>query len=407
MTVMAASHGRAVMAAGAGGHLIPPPGVTTFGTAGPYVYDAQSALHVPAVARAVQLYSGLVKQCPLDAFRGPDLIDPTPRLVQQPDPDRGATWFVHVSVEDYLLMGNAISLVTQRGADGWPLTVQWLPALWVYVQWTPWAETAVNYFYLGGQLNPADVIHVRRGADRTYPVRGVGVVEQFLSSLDRMAMQEEYERGALEGGAVPSVAVITPQAQITQPVADDAKARWADKFAGPQREPVFLPAGTQVVPLGWSPSDAQLTEARRLSLVDVANMFSIDSYWLSAPNASMTYRTAAPQYQQILRTSLEPVMVDFEDIWSQAWLPRGSRVEFRRRGLLREDLATSMQAAQLGYVAGFMTDVEARQMVGLPAEMEGELKPAPAPPAPPAVPAPAPDDQPPPADEGGSDAPTA
>ena len=406
MTVMAASHGRAVMAAASGGNLIPPPGVSTFGTAGPYVYDTLSALHVPAVTRAVDLYSGLVKQCPLGAFRGPDQLDPTPSLVQQPDPDRGTTWFVQVSVEDYLLMGNAISYITRRGADGWPLSVQWLPALWVYVQWTPWAETAVNYFYLGNQLNPPDVIHVRRGADRTYPVRGVGVIEQHLSSLDRMAMQEEYERGALEGGAVPSVAVITPQAQITQPVADDAKARWADKFAGPQREPVFLPAGTQVVPLGWSPSDAQLTEARRLSLLDVANMFNLDGYWLGAPNASMTYRTAAPMYQQILRTSLEPVMVDFEDIWSQAWLPRGTRIEFDRRPLLREDLATSMQAAQLGYTAGFVTLQEARQLNSLPAEPEGDFKPAP-PPPPPAIPAPAPDDQQPPADEGGSDAPTA
>jgi len=131
MTVMAASHGRAVMAAASGGNLIPPPGVTTFGTAGPYVYDTLSALHVPAVTRAVDLYSGLVKQCPLGAFRGPDQLDPTPSLVQQPDPDRGTTWFVQVSVEDYLLMGNAISYITRRGADGWPLSVQWLPALWV------------------------------------------------------------------------------------------------------------------------------------------------------------------------------------------------------------------------------------------------------------------------------------
>jgi len=168
---------------------------------------------------------------------------------------------------------------------------------------------------------------------------------------------------------------------------------------------VFLPAGTQVVPLGWSPSDAQLTEARRLSLLDVANMFNLDGYWLGAPNASMTYRTAAPMYQQILRTSLEPVMVDFEDIWSQAWLPRGTRIEFDRRPLLREDLATSMQAAQLGYTAGFVTLQEARQLNSLPAEPEGDFKPAP-PPPPPAIPAP-PDDQQPPADEGGSDAPTA
>lgn len=379
--MVAAANARVVASHAGGMSLIPPPGVSTFGMPGPYVFDAASARRVPAVARAIQLYAGLCKQLPLDAVRtNGDVVEPTPRLLTQPDPYRGESWFVQVNVEDYLLLGNAISYVTSRGFDGWPLTVEWLPASWVYIQWQPWQEQSVRYFYIGQELDPANVIHVRRGADRQYPVRGIGVVEEFLSSLDRMAMQEEYERGALEGGAVPSVAVITPSATITQTVADDAASAWNTKFAGPQRAPVFLPNGTQVIPLGWSPSDTQLTEARRLSLLDVANMFNLDGYWLGSPNSSMTYKTAAPQYQQILRTSLEPVMVDFEDAWSDAWLPRGTRVEFRRRLLLREDLATAMQAAQLGYSAGFVTDTEARELVGLPQDADGEFKtPAPAP----------------------------
>src|SRR5215472_14953844 len=334
--MVAAANAR-VMASHAGGmSLIPPPGVSTFGMPGPYVFDAASARRVPAVARAIQLYAGLCKQLPLDAVRtNGDVVEPTPRLLTQPDPYRGESWFVQVNVEDYLLLGNAISYVTSRGFDGWP--------------------QSVRYFYIGQELDPANVIHVRRGADRQYPVRGIGVVEEFLSSLDRMAMQEEYERGALEGGAVPSVAVITPSATITQTVADDAATAWNTKFAGPQRAPVFLPNGTQVIPLGWSPSDTQLTEARRLSLLDVANMFNLDGYWLGSPVAGMTYRTAAPQYQQVLRTSLEPVLADFEDVWGNAWLPRGTNVRFRRSQLLREDLATSTTAAVAAVGAGIMT----------------------------------------------------
>ena len=77
-------------------------------------------------------------------------------------------------------------------------------------------------------------------------------------------------------------------------------------------------------------------------------MFNLDGYWLGAPVAGMTYRTAGPQYQQILRTSLEPVLSDFEAAWSDAWLPRGTGVRFQRAQLLREDLATSMTAAVAG-----------------------------------------------------------
>jgi HK97 family phage portal protein len=352
-----------------GGIALPPPW-GGYGLPGLYVYDARSARRVPSVGRALGLYGGLVKQMPLEAYRGSEQLEPTPRLLDKPDLDRGGPEYVQVNVEDYLLSGNAVSLVTQRGADGWPLAVSWLPATWVYIAWMPPLFTP-TYYYLGVPLPTADVIHVRRGADRSYPVRGVGVVEEHMGTLDRVAMEEEYERSALSDGAVPSVAVIAPQATISPEVADQAKADWLAKFGGPVREPVILPNGTQVVPLAWSPTDTQLAEARKLSLVDVANMFNLDGYWLGAPVAGMTYRTAGPQYQQILRTSLEPVLSDFEAAWSDAWLPRGTVLRFKRSQLLREDLATSMAAAVSGYAAGILSQPEARVMVGLPPTTTG------------------------------------
>jgi phage portal protein BeeE len=309
---------------------------------------------------------------PLEAYRGFSRIEPTPRLLIQPDLDRGGPEYVQLVVEDYLLSGNAISLVTQRGADGWPLAVTWLPVAWVFIMWTPPSFTP-TYYYLGTPLPSADVVHIRRGADRSYPVRGVGVVEEHMTSLDRVAAEEIYEANALSDGAVPSVAVITPTPTLTQAVADEAKATWIDKFGGPVREPVILPNGTQVIPLAWSPTDTQLSEARRLSLVDVANMFNLDSYWVSAPGSSLTYKTAAPQYQQILRTSLEPVLADLEAAWTNAWLPRGTNVRFQRSQLLREDLATSMNAAVAGYGGPIMALEEARAMVGLPPDSPGTI----------------------------------
>jgi HK97 family phage portal protein len=192
-------------------------------------------------------------------------------------------------------------------------------------------------------------------------VRGVGIVEECLGTLDRVAMEEVYESTTLAAAAVPSVALITPQATLTQDVADQAKADWMAKYGGPNRLPAILPSGTTVVPLSWSPSDTQLIEARRMSLTDVANCFNLDSYWLGAPVAGMTYRTAGPQYQQILRTSLEPLLADFEDVWSDAWLPRGQAVRFDRNQLLRDDLATTTTSMVALVAAGILTPAEARQ----------------------------------------------
>jgi phage portal protein BeeE len=357
------------------GLLIPPPSpVGAYGLPGPYVYDTTSARRVPAVARAIQLYAGMCKQMAMDAYRGAMPL-PRPRLLARPDPDNARSWFVGVSIEDYLLNGNAICLITERGADGWPLTVRWLPASWVYIVWNPPDPASVTY-YLAGMgpgfiLPPDDVVHVKRGADRWYPVRGVGIVEEGMSTLDRVAMEEEYERSTLATASVPSVAVIAPQAVIPQEVADQAKADWLSKFSGPVREPVILPAGSQVVPLAWSPSDTQLTEARRASLLDVANMFNLDGYWLGSPVAGMTYKTAGPQYQQILRTSIEPVIVDFEDVWSDAWLPRGTVVHFDRNQLLRDDMSTTALALSTLVGSKIITPQEARAYMALPITTAG------------------------------------
>ena len=352
------------------GSIIPPPDLA--GTyPGPYVYDARTARQVPSVARALQLYAGMCKQMPIDAYKAGTPL-PRPRLLGRPDPLNARSWFVGVSVEDYLLNGNAVSYVTSRGADGWPLTVAWLPASWVYVMWTPPNPASVTYTYLGSVLNVEDVVHVKRGADRFYPVRGVGIVEEGLATLDRVAMEEAYERNVLAGAAVPSVAVITPQAVLTQDVADEAKANWLARFGGPAREPAILPNGTEIVPLAWSPSDAQLVEARKASLVDVANLFNLDGYWLGSPVAGMTYKTAGPQYQQILRTSLEPVLADFEDVWSDAWLPRGTTIRFDRNQLLRDDLGTTATALATLVNAGILTPEQGAAYLALPVAGGGD-----------------------------------
>ena len=369
----------------------------------PYVYDAISARRIPAVARAVQLYAGMTKQMAIDVFRSGEVIDPRPPLIDSPDPR--PVWprsrFVQCHIEDYLLSGNCVSYVTARGADGWPLAVQYLPINWVYITYMPDFPGEVLYTYMGEVLDPANVIHVARGVDRWYPIRGVGIVEEHLPTLDRAAMEEEYERSALAGGAVPSVAIITPQATLTQDIADDAKSAWLDKFGGPTREPAILPNGTEVIPLAWSPSDAQLIEARKMTLTDVANMFNLDSYWLGAAVQGMTYKTAAPQYQQILRTSIEPVLADFEQVWSAAWVPRGQSIRFDRNKLLAEDLPTTATALATLVAAGIVTPAAAWQMLnGVPLagvdNEPAEAAPAAVSPPPPAA------DQPQPDEEGGA-----
>ena len=330
------------------------------------VWDPLAAMAMPSVGRAVALIAGQIRQCPMDDYRG---IQPQsrPRMLEQPDPAQARSWFVGQQVTDYLLHGNGLSYVTAYDSTGYPAAASWLPASWVSIAWDPANPdySAPTYWVGGRQLDSSRVTHIKRGADDRWPVRGIGVVEQHLLALARIGNADRYESAALAGSGVPSVAIITPNARLSPEEAEVAKSSWLEKFAGPVREPAILPAGTQVIPLAWSPTDAQLNETRKLNLQDVANMFNLDGYYLGAEAASLTYRSPGPLFLQLLRITLEPILSDFEGVWSMDWLPRGHVVRFDRQKLLTDDLSTTVTTLVAAVGAGLFTLPEARLYLGL------------------------------------------
>lgn len=354
------------------------------------VWDVATARTLPGVGRALSLYGGLIAQMPLDDYRGIQ-PQPRPRLLEQPDLELARSTYVTVAVEEYLLHGNTASLVTARDAEGWPAAVRWFPVH----QWTIGKRKDDRREYRLNQklVDPEDVVHVQRGADPNAPHRGVGVVEQHVRSLNRAGLQEEYERQGLSGGGVPSVAVIAPQRDMTENEADTAADKWESKFSGGVRRPAILPNGTQVVPLSWNPHDQEMTEARKLTLTDLANIFNLDPYWLGAPGSSHTYRSPGPMYLTLLRTSLNPVMTPFEDTWSMKWLPRGRRVTFDRKAILADDLPTTIRTMRDAVDGGLWTLNQALAYMGMPPVEGGDELRDPTP-APPPAPEPEPEPEP-------------
>ena len=356
------------------------------------VWDSVTAQQLPAVGRAMALYGGLISQCDLDQYDGPTPVSPRPPLLEMPDLILGSLpSFVRVHVEDYLVHGNALHLVTSRDDAGRVRRTTWFPA----GEWSVDASHGRGFldYYLNGTkvARREDVVHVRWGYAPGEPWRGWGIVERYLNSLDRVALQEASERNALRNGSVPSVAVIAPQKTLTQTEADEAAESWERRFGGSSRRPGVFPNGTQVIPLSFSPEDQQATLARQMSLTDVANILNLDAYWLGAPQSSHTYRSPGPMFLTLQRTSLEPVMRDLESIWSSKWFPGPRKVRLDRNQLTRDDFQTSLQTLGKAVADGLMTVEEARLYMGWSAEPTiGELR------GPSATPEPAPateDDQ--------------
>lgn len=372
------------MLGGAWGTLVPGAGVTQpwngvlFPTEGSNwvfggdVTTSQQLKSIPAIGRGLNLVEGMAMQMPLDVMRG-DVVLPRTRLLEQPDPGTDRAWFVGMQFDDYLVHGNALALVTVRDAQGWPAAVTRLaPEL---VDLVVDVDGRAEYWCAGRVLPAGDVVHVRRGADPLMPGRGVGVLEQFVRALSRMDKQSRYEENILDGSAVPSTVVTTPNAKPSQEELDAASDRWMEKFSGPQRRPVFLPNGTTVTTLSWSPADSQLVEARQLSLTDAANVLNMDAFWVGGAIASgLTYRSPGPMWLNLLRQTVAPILEQFELTWSQAWLPRGQRIRFQRRVVLEDDMGTTVGWVDRAVKGNLITLSEARVFLGLSADVPAELK---------------------------------
>lgn len=360
------------------GQLWPP--VVDPSTLSRQVWNANTAEAIPAVAKAVMTYTAALSQLSLDLYRGQARLG-RPPMLQLPDPAlRSLATFITVNVKDWWVHGNTCSLVTRRGSDGWPLSQRWFPAhMWWQAGPEQTRDGGVDY-YLNGKLVPrADVIHVQRGAADDQPWRGVGVVEQHLNYLDRIAMQSAAEGENLRKGGVPSVAIIMPGEEEDQEDLDQAGAAWDEKFRGPGRRPALLPNGTQVVPLAWSPNDGQMVEARQLGLVDIADMFNLDPYWVGHQGSSHNYKSPGPMFTALLRLSLEPVMKVFEQVWSLSLVPYGSEIRFDRPTLTRDDFGSMVTTLVQATGKPVMTREEGRVYAGLPEEPElGEFQEAPA-----------------------------
>lgn len=354
-----------------------PPIITEPRTLTRQVWDGVTAAGIPAVGKALTLY-GLLGGLNLQAWRGTKLL-PTPQLLLQPDPDEpGSTWFVQQNLTDWLLSGNACNLVTARDAIGRPAAVKWFPAhLWTVTQ-GPLGEDR-RYYLAGRPVDRDDVVHVKRGHDpAAWGARGIGIVQQHLGTLDRAGMQEAAESGTLKSGGVPSVVVIAPQVDLTQDDADAAGLAWDAAFGGPVRRPGIFSKGTEVIPLSWSATDSQMVEARKMTLIDVANLTGLDSYWLGGQSSSHTYKSPGPMFLVLLRTAFEPVLSLFEDAWSSSWLARGQQVRFDRDELTRDDLQTTittMNQATSG--EQLLTYEEARVYLGRDPNVKPTPKPIP------------------------------
>lgn len=344
----------------------------------------RGAMSVPGAWRAANLIAGFLGRTPWHAYRvyggrDEEMVEPTPLLLEQPNPPdpRVATyssWGL-----DYIWHGNAFGVISARDAQRVPTAVLPVPAVSVSVRrvtpfiTSPLPVGALEY-KIGSMdgLGSQDVIHIK-GPCEPGAVRGLGVLEAHMNTLTLATEQQRQSRSNANHG-VPSGVLKSANPDLTDAEALDLKTAWMNNQQ--QRTIAVLNPSTEFIPLSWTPEESQMVEARRFTLNELELIFGLPVGYLGGTDSSRKYSNMSQDDLSLLKWTLSDPLVRFEQTLSLAF-PLGTDVRGNLDAILRADLQTRFQAYRtaLGEGVPFLDVDEVRELEHKPPMREKPVQP--------------------------------
>jgi phage portal protein BeeE len=325
----------------------------------------QTALRVPAVARAYKVFTHTISCFPLREYAAGEQIVPRAFLA---NPSQITTYssLMARTVGDLILNDAAYWRVTSRSWDGFPQTAEHMPYAQVSTSPQTTADAQSEYkigtvHWNGTPIPDRDVL--RFDGDGTGGWLTVGV--------DAITTAASLEAAVLRTAEVPQPSIVLKNTGADLP-ADQVDALLdAWESARSNRTTAYLNSTLETHSLtGWSPNDLQLVEARNAASAMIARVANLDPIWCGAgvPGSSLVYQNRIDLRKDLVDLALRPVMsmvaqrLSMNDV-----TPRGHQVEFDTDVFLRAnttDLADVIAAMQ---PLGVITTDEARSLLDLEA----------------------------------------
>jgi HK97 family phage portal protein len=346
----------------------------------------------PAVTRATSLIVDTLAGVPWEVVKGETVL-PSPRWLTDPAlarPDLrvsdymaegvnplSAVSFWSEALISALWFGDAFLWVPVRDANGQPVPPLYAihpllvnvvlpsrtsdkfptPGYWVRVSEQPerWERLATS-----------EVIQVR-GMGPYWEGRGRGAITGHLTAWSEAVAQRNYSTGIFTAG-IPAGYLKVTAPNLTEVQAEALKAKWADSHGGEasRRNIAVLNSVTEFVPIQMPPETAQLTEARRLSTMDVANAFGVEPFMLGLPSDGSTYANIESRMRHFAQFTLLPWARRVESALDSEF-PLGTTVRLFLEGLSRGDAQARVTYYSAGLTDGWLTVEEVRRLEGLPA----------------------------------------
>lgn len=339
----------------------------------------RGGMAIPGAWRAALMITDLLGSVPWDAYREDsngmpvDKISPRPPLLAQPaPPDTAMTTFSSLGL-DLIWHGNAVGIWADF-TDGLPSAVLPIPAEEVGVRRIG-AEAksalpvgAIEYNIGGLSYAPWEVLHVK-GPCPPSEIRGFGVLEAHLTGLSNpqsagtldLARELQRQAQAVSQHGVPTGYLKTTNPDTEPAALKAAKVGWLE--AQRDRTIAALNASIEFEPIAWNPTEAQLIEARKMSLLETALLFGVQPSALGVETSNRTYRNDNAEDIKFAKWGLRGHVFRFQATLSEAF-PPGTQVVADLRSITDADVLTSAQADEIEIRSRTLTPNEARAKRG-------------------------------------------
>lgn len=317
--------------------------------------SATSAMRVSAVAACVAKIAGAIVSCPIHEYSldGGEIPARLPRndqwylLNEQPSPQyTAASMWEGVSMAQ-LLRGDAFALLRWR-LNGTLREI--LPLPWGCVSPIRTPGEGVRYYVnspahgISTWFDPADILHFPGIGFDDATMRSMSVI-QFgaRSAIGNALAMDEYSGKFFEGGAHPSM-ILQSGAKMNETQITQLQTAFANRYSGlanAHRLPLVLTEGLTAKELSLSAEDAQLLEARKFQVMDIARAFGVPGFMINESTGSTSWGSGLEQMGRgFVRDTLNVWLRKIEQELNRKLYPRntGRFVEFYRDALYETDL---------------------------------------------------------------------
>lgn len=357
--------------------------------------NEKTALSVSAVYACVRVLSESLASLPLDLFKylqnkgsEKDREHPLYRVLHdEPNPEMTSFNFRETEMSHLLTFGNAYSQIIRNYGGQviglYPLMPDRMEVHRdddsgdIFYVYRVRKDDAVVGLKTGDpvRLEAEDVLHIPGlGFDGLI---GYSPIAMMRDSIGASLAADEYSAKFYENGATPSGVLEHPGV-----LKDPKKLResWHAAYGGSGNagKVAILEEGLTFKSISISPADAQLIEARKFQIEDIARIFRVPPHMIGDLEHA-TYSNIEHQSLEFVKYTLGPWMVRWEQAMDRALLndaeKRDHYIQFNAEGLLRGDLQSRNNAYAVARQNGWMSANDIRRKEGLdliPEELGGD-----------------------------------